>query len=121
MCQAWAFACYVRKMLGYFPKMCIKNFPQKAFKLHRKLVRRFLRYKKCFATATEGLASYAARAAEHDWSSPKSASSAAATPVNTSKRVVICLLSDSDVTESETDSADDEEPTASQTKETASA
>ena len=117
MCQAWAFACYVRKMLGYFPKMCIKNFPQKAFKLHRKLVRRFLRYKMCFATATEGLPSYAARAAEHDWSSPKVASSPA-TPVNT---VVISLLSDSDVTESETDSADDEEPTASQTKETASA
>lgn len=119
MCQAWAFACYVRKMLGYFPKMCIKNFPQQAFKLHRKLVRRFLRYKKCFETATEGLPAYAARAAECDWS--PNVGSSPATPVNTSKRVVICLLSDSDVTESETDSADDPEPTASQTKETASA
>lgn len=120
MCQAWAFACYVRKLLGYFPKMCIKNFPQKAFKLHRKLVRRFLRYKKCFATATENLPAYAARAAECPLSSTPVGSSPA-TPANTSKKVVICLLSDSDVTESETDSADNEEPTASQTKETASA
>ena len=120
MYQAWAFACYVRKMLGYSPNMCIKNFPQKAFiKLHRKLVRHFLRYEKCFATETEQLPAYAARASECDWSSPKEGSSPT-TPVNTSKRVVICLLSDSDVTESETDSADDEEPTR-QTKETASA
>ena len=56
--QAWAMACYVRKILGFFPTMCIRNFPPEAFKLHRKLVRKFIRHKKHFAKATEELPEY---------------------------------------------------------------
>ena len=98
-------ACYVRKILGFFPTMCIRNFPPEAFKLHRKLVRKFLRHKKCFAKATEELPEYIARAAtlEHgEGATPPDS------PTGDCEHAVISLLSDSEVTE-ESDSGDEEE------------
>ena len=100
-------ACYVRKILGFFPTMCIRNFPPEAFKLHRKLVRKFLRHKKCFAKATEELPEYIARAAtlEHgEGATPPDS------PTGDCEHAVISLLSDSEVTE-DSDTEEEEPPT----------
>ena len=105
MChQAWAFACYVRKLLGFFPVMCIKDYPADCWSLHRKLCRRFLRYKNKFANAGTQLPAYVARTnTADDEGSP---------PVtqyhnHNNTTVTISLLSDSDVTESDTEGEHD--------------
>ena len=96
--------------------MCIKNYPPTAFKLHRRLVRKFLRHAKHFAKATEDLPEYIAREAVTDFRHGGSESEPSS-PTGDCETKIISVLSDSEVTES--DSGDEEETAPA--KETADA
>ena len=89
--------------------MCIKNYPPTAFKLHRKLVRKFLRHAKHFAKATQDLPEYVAREAVTDYARGGGASPPGS-PTGECENAIISLLSDSEVTE-ESDSSGEKETT----------
>ena len=94
--QAWAFATAVRKLVGKAPNMSMNNFPKDVWILHRKLVHRYLRFKRCFNDCLNEVPQYIKALKENDGD----ASSAAEGPEPVK---IICLLEDS--TSSDEDSA----------------
>ena len=84
--QAWAFATAVRKMVGKAPNMSMNNFPKDVWILHRKLVHRYLRFKRCFDDCLNDVPEYRKALKENDGEA-----SSAAEPAEPSKQI-ICLL-----------------------------